>query len=308
MLGMTLLRNLTILCVLACGLRAEMPPAPPGGWWAVCGAYDGEMRAIREQVQGEEELATVEVLGTPFVFATAHGRPVVFFETGVSMVNAAMTLQAAFERLPIRGVIFAGVAGGIDPALEKGDVVVPAEWYHHGEAAYYNETAPGSGTYVRPEADWAVYPRGNFGMIHPTPTWVRKPGQPEPQRREMFPADPALLAIAQAVAAELTTLQRFNGEPARVEVGGSGVAGMVFMDNRAYREFVFQAWGARCLDMESSALAQVAYINGKPIVIIRALSDLAGGQEGVNAFEVAGVHAEDNAARFLDAFLRRLPE
>jgi adenosylhomocysteine nucleosidase len=288
--------------------RAEMPPAPPGGWWAVCGAYAGEMRAIREQVQGEQEIATVTILGSPFVFAEVHGRKVVFFETGVSMVNAAMMLQAAFERIPVRAVIFAGVAGGIDPGLDKGDVVVPAEWYHHGEAAYYNETAPGSGEYVRPVAEWAVYPRGNFGMIHPTPTWVRLPGHTTPQRLELFPADPGLLEVARATAAAMPGLRRHDGTAARVEVGGAGVAGMVFMDNRQYREFVFQAWGARCLDMESSALAQVALINGKPILIIRALSDLAGGQEGVNHFEVAGVHAEDNAARFLDQLLRRLPE
>jgi adenosylhomocysteine nucleosidase len=105
----------------------------------------------------------------------------------------------------------------------------------------------------------------------------------------------------------LEGIKRADGTPARIEVGGSGVAGMVFMDNRLYRQFVFEAWGARCLDMESSALAQVAYINRKPIVILRALSDLAGGQDGVNEFTEAGAHAEDNAARLLEALIQRLP-
>jgi adenosylhomocysteine nucleosidase len=60
------------------------------------------------------------------------------------------------------------------------------------------------------------------------------------------------------------------------------VAGTVFLDNAKYREWIFEVWKARCVDMESTALAHVARANGTPILIVRGLSDLAGGQAGPN--------------------------
>ncbi|MEY4004638.1 MAG: hypothetical protein RLZZ221_734, partial [Verrucomicrobiota bacterium] len=54
-----------------------------------------------------------------------------------------------------------------------------------------------------------------------------------------------------------------------VSVGGTGVAGPVFLDHAAYREWVFRVWQARCVDMESTALAHVAWSNQVPILIVR---------------------------------------
>lgn len=305
------MRRSLLWCLLFLATAARgagpYPPAPEAGWWALVGAYDEELRALQSQTQPSREIAKATILGSEVVFAEVAGRPVVFIESGISMVNAAMRLQAAFERLPIRGVLFAGIAGGTDPELKKGDVVIPTEWYHHGEAAYFNETPPGSGSYSIPKADWAVYPRGNYGMIHPTPTQLRRLGDSKMQPREMFPADAELLALAIETSKEASGLKRPGGEPAKVVIGGAGVSGMVFMDNRGYREFVFKAWGARCLDMESSALAQVAYVNRKPILIIRALSDLAGGQDGVNEYVETSALAADNAAKFLGLLVQKLP-
>ncbi|HRE82629.1 MAG TPA: 5'-nucleosidase, partial [Opitutaceae bacterium] len=61
---------------------------------------------------------------------------------------------------------------------------------------------------------------------------------------------------------------RKAGRNVDVSVGGTGVAGPVFLDNAKYREWIFRVWKARCLDMESTALAHVAYVNETPILII----------------------------------------
>ena len=63
----------------------------------------------------------------------------------------------------------------------------------------------------------------------------------------------------------------------RVVVGGRGVSGPTFVDNAAYREWVWQTFHADALDMETAAVATVAYVNRVPFIAFRSLSDLAGG-------------------------------
>ena len=53
----------------------------------------------------------------------------------------------------------------------------------------------------------------------------------------------------------------------------------------SFRDFAFQKWHARIHEMEGIANAQMGYSNRVPILIIRALSDLAGGQKGINREE-----------------------
>ena len=65
-------------------------------------------------------------------------------------------------------------------------------------------------------------------------------------------------------------------------------------------------WQARCLDMESTALAQVAYANRKPILIVRGLSDLAGAQHGVNPIDANEAQVSEIAARVLRAIVDAL--
>jgi adenosylhomocysteine nucleosidase len=59
--------------------------------------------------------------------------------------------------------------------------------------------------------------------------------------------------------------------------------------------------------MESAAVAHVAYVNGKPFIAFRSLSDLAGGGEGENEIGTFFQLASDNAAKVVRAFLKALP-
>jgi adenosylhomocysteine nucleosidase len=59
--------------------------------------------------------------------------------------------------------------------------------------------------------------------------------------------------------------------------------------------------------MESTAIAQTCWANQKPFLIIRGLSDLAGGQEGLNAADFTEVPISRHAALVLQAVLREMP-
>jgi len=86
-------------------------------------------------------------------------------------------------------------------------------------------------------------------------------------------------------------------------VGGNGVAGTIFVDNAAFRDYISQVWEARALDMESAAVAHVAKVHNVPFIVFRSLSDLAGGGEGENEIGTFLGLAANNAASALLSFL-----
>ena len=85
------------------------------------------------------------------------------------------------------------------------------------------------------------------------------------------------------------------------------MSGGAFVDNAAFREHTFDTFGARVLDMESAAVAHVAYANDVPFIAVRSLSDLAGGGDGANQMEVFLGLAASNATAVVKALLRSLP-
>ena len=226
----------------------------------------------------------------------------VLFLSGISMVNASRTTQLALDRFNIRRIVFSGVGGGVDPALQVGDVVVAEQWAEYLEMTFTREAAPAES----PAADRVP----SFGMMAPNPVTL-EPAGGKPERRTWFMVDPALLAAARRAAAN-AVLKRCAGEhclpgPPKIIVGGNGVSGSAFVDNAAFRQYAFAAFKAEVLDMESAAAAHVAYLNHTPFIAFRSLSDLAGGDPGANQFPTFLGLAADNAAATVRAFLRAAP-
>ena len=298
------MRLLLSLLILACAplpaLAADLLDAKPRT--AVISAFPPEMAAL-EAATSDKHAYTAA--GTRFVTGTLEGKPVVLFLSGISMVNAAMTTQSALDRFTIERIVFSGVAGGADPALEVGDVVAPERWVQSSEMAYAREV-PGGFAPTPGLTDG----RANFGMMHPRAVTVtRDPAKLEDLKE--FPVDPVLLDLARR-SVEGLTLKRCAADqcltkPPKVVVGGVGGSGPVFVDNAAFRQYAHDVFGARVLDMESAAVAQVAYVNRTPFIAFRSLSDLAGGDPAGNQFPVFLKFAAENSATVVRAFVKALP-
>lgn len=269
---------------------------------AVISAFPPELAALEAATSDRRAYAAA---GTRFVTGTLEGKPVVLFLSGISMVNAAMTTQGALDRFRIERIVFSGVAGGADPALEVGDVVAPERWVQSSEMAYAREV-PGGFAPTPGLTDG----RTNFGMMYPRAVTVtRDDGKSEDLKD--FPVDPALLDLARR-SVEGLTLRRCAADqclakPPKVVVGGVGGSGPVFVDNAAFRQYAHDVFGARVLDMESAAVAQVAYVNRTPFIAFRSLSDLAGGDPAGNQFPVFLKFAAENSATVVRAFVKALP-
>ena len=81
-----------------------------------------------------------------------------------------------------------------------------------------------------------------------------------------FPADEAMIGLALAAAEEVN--------PGHVSTGRVA-SGDLFVANREDKERIISRTGARCTEMEGAAIAQTAYRNSIPFVILRAISDKA---------------------------------
>ena len=122
-----------------------------------------------------------------------------------------------------------------------------------------------------------------------------------------FDADPGLLAIADKIKdvslSSKTDKAKLSHTP-KLVVGGAGVSGPTFVDNAKYRAWAYKNFKADCLDMETAAVAQVAYAGDIPFIAFRSLSDLAGGGPGENEAGIFFGLAADNAAEVLLQFLK----
>ena len=272
---------------------------------AVVSAFAPEIAILQGELEGASAHA---VNGVAFTTGTLEGHDAVLFLSGISVVNAAMTVQLALDHFAIERVVFSGIAGGVDPGLNIGDVVIADRWGQYLEMLFAREV--GDGWMTMP---FFAYPYANFGMMFPRSVTVLRPGAEEPETRFWFPVDEALLAGARSAAddaalARCTAEDRCLEEAPRIVVGGSGVSGGAFIDNAAFRTWAFETFGARVLDMESAAVAHVAYANDVPFIAVRSLADLAGGGEGANQMEVFLGLAAGNAASVVKALLRAMPD
>ncbi len=303
-----MLRKLgTLALALTAGFwsAAAHPAGSDARLTAVVSAFPPEMAVLRADL---EDAASQSVNGVEFVTGRLEGRDVVLFLSGISMVNAAMTVQLALDRFPIDRIVFSGIAGGVDPGLDVGDVVVAERWGQYLEAVFARKVEDG---WEKPP--FFQYPYANFAMMFPRSVTVARAGAAEPETRFWFPADETMLAQAGRAAADVE-LERCTGEgkclpqAPKIVIGGSGVSGGAFIDNAKFRDYAFRTFGARVLDMESAAAAHVAWANDVPFIAVRSLSDLAGGSGQANRLEVFFRLAAANAARVVRALLREMPD
>src|SRR5262249_33903136 len=190
--------------------------------------------------------------------------PVVVFQSGIGMVNAAMATQIAIERFHIRSIVFSGIGGGVNPDLSIGDVVVPREW---NSLQVVLARKKGDG-YVLP--DFFDRPVQNFAMMFPQPTQIAQIGR-QPEKRLWFTVDAHLFEVAKEVSTKIalkdcTDDHKCLAHAPKIIAGGRGVSGQAFVDNSTFRDYVRHAFNADVLDMESAAVAHVAYANQVPFI------------------------------------------
>ena len=95
---------------------------------AIIGAMEEEVTRLRDRIDDK----TVEVIaGCEFTTGRMDGVDVVLLRSGIGKVNAAMSTSILLEKFTPDYVINTGSAGGYDPELNVGDLVISTEVRHH---------------------------------------------------------------------------------------------------------------------------------------------------------------------------------
>lgn len=243
-------------------------------------AFEPEWNALLpylEEVQAETRQ------GATYVTGRIGATPVVMALSGISMVNATMAAQRLLNHFTVSRLIMSGIAGGIDPQLSIGDIVAPETWSQPMETLAARQTPQGP---TPPGWLWGMSARQGFGM------WLPRQVRIGTTDYDTFPADPDLIVKA----------HQLEG----VVVGGEAVSATAFIDNAEYRHYLHTVFKARIADMESAAVAQVAFVNHVPFIAFRAVSDLAGGDSDSNVMMEFMAHAAERSASVVAAFVKTL--
>lgn len=236
-----------------------------------------ELETLEQQLTDRKERT---VRGVRFVTGSLKGRAVVLGHSGMGEVNAAGAAILIVEQFQPAHLLFTGIAGGLNPDLGPGDIVIGARtaYYDYGE----------------------LTPKGFRSL----PTVNPLTGKPNPL---FFPADTGLLAAAEKAAADLklARVKTSNGERIPRIVTGVIVTGNMFVASPTKSAELRKDFQADATEMEGAAVAQICWQQRVPCLVLRSLSDDAGAkaEEDVRRFERT---AAQNSASLVTSIVARL--
>ncbi|MEO1057004.1 MAG: 5'-methylthioadenosine/adenosylhomocysteine nucleosidase [Actinomycetota bacterium] len=251
----------------------------PTGPIAILSALPDELNhLVVDRLAGDLERPEQISLATEIAWrGTLGGHDVVVALSGMGKVAAALVATSLIEMTRPRALVFSGVAGGLDPALDVGDVVIAERVVQHD-------------TGVLTDAGLQHYQPSHLPFINPTDDFGSA-------------CDPALVALAVEAAGALQldalpTEAGGRGHPPQITTGVVAT-GDVFVNGNATRRRLFEELGAHVVEMEGGAVAQVADALGVPHLIVRAVADKAD-DDGDFDFHQFTAHVALNSARIVE--------
>tara|TARA_B110000858_G_C17762461_1_gene455233 strand:+ start:171 stop:884 length:714 start_codon:yes stop_codon:yes gene_type:complete len=203
----------------------------------------GIISAIPEEysrLEWDAEPKTEIIVNKIFKFGKINGIDVIAAECGIGKVNAALTTGLLLGHFGCDSIAFSGVAGGINPELKQGDILIADELIQHDYGAIVNgqliSSIPGSFPALDDTDDDIAYRM--------------------PERLKN--------ALINVIGLEV----RF----ARILTGDT------YLSCESTRKMFRGQFGADAIEMEGGAIAQVCCSWHVPFVVVRVLSDLAGAE------------------------------
>ncbi len=177
---------------------------------------------------------------------------VVIVKCGVGKVNAARTAQMLIDKFEVDKIINIGVAGGINPELHIKDIVI-------------------GNKLVQYDFDTSAIDNTKKGEIEGIGIF--------------FESDKKLVDLCKNV------LDNNSKKDYEYKIGTIATADNFCADSKIANS-VRDEFGAECIEMEGAAIAQVCYLDKKPFLVIRGISDSPNGNNGIDYTEYCRIAAK----------------
>lgn len=213
--------------------------------FAIIGAMNCEVEKLQEIMQ---DIKTVDHFNLTIFKGKICNHNVILAKSGVGKVNAALNTQYIIDKFAPDYIINTGVAGGIAPELEVGDIVIGETFVQHD----FDASALG-------------YAKGYMC------TGV------EPDKPTVFYSDKELITKFESAMTAANDVKVHKGVIA---------TGDTFVSSSEKKQELAKLFNATAVEMEACAIAQTANKNRVPCLIIRAISDLADGSAPLSLSQV----------------------
>jgi adenosylhomocysteine nucleosidase len=215
----------------------------------IMSAMDEEIAVLIERLELQEKRI---IANREYMRGILYGHEVVLSLSRWGKVAASQTTTTLITVFNVEKIIFTGVAGGADPSLSIGDIVISTELVQHDVDA-------------SPIPPLKRFEIPLIGISH-------------------FKADESLIEKAMASAqAYVTThlyeevdhgyLKEYSITTPKIVKGLIASGDLFIADAKKIHELRHALPGLQCIEMEGAAVAQVCYEHDIPFVVIRAISD-----------------------------------
>ena len=183
-----------------------------------------------------------QIAGLGFSHGEIEGQPIVLAEAGIGKVNTAMVATLLATRFEVDILAFSGVAGGLDPNLHIGDLVIADRAIQHDCGVIENDR-------LEP------YQAGHVPFFNPTDDMGYA------ARSDMI--DSIKAALADLAFPPLAKDAGGSGDKSTI-VYGAILAGDQYIHCETTRTRLQARFDAKAVAMEGGAMAQVAERFGLP--------------------------------------------
>jgi adenosylhomocysteine nucleosidase len=253
--------------------------------------------------------------------------PLILTMTGVGTTNATLTAQALVDLFCIKFIVDVGIAGGVNPEINIGDVIIPEVTGLYQQQVYARLNNIEGCTNCSSNTDCFSVPPfltdvnyGNYDFIFPQGTEVLDGTITSTPKTTLFQdtsrklrdcASKVLNKIVLKRCLEVEGQQLCLEQQPKLYIDGAILSGSTFVDNNEYRQWLIDnptlntpEHPLYAVDEETAAINFVAHQNKIPFIAIRSVSDLAGGRAGPNELLVFLPISLENLNLVTKAFLK----
>ena len=272
-------RFLVLFAILTLNFHSFCQTNQPSGLTAVLGAFEDEIIMLKDSMTHKEEL---KIAGLPVTKGVLKEQNVILAYTGMGKVNAAMTTTLILDHFHPDRVIFTGIAGGLNPDLHPGDIVIGKKLVQHDLNVVYNDSVVSF-----PVTD---------PMTHKTNPLY-------------FTSDSQLIDLTKQIKGKVSLISYPEGKGVYSPqiIYGTIATGDSFVASSRKNEELIQRFHADAVEMEGAAVAQICYYQSTPSLIIRSISDSADEQATMDIEKFLDIAAK-NSNLMVIALLKEMKE